>query len=391
MKTKRIFGAIAILFCFAEFASAVGKPRVFVLDMAALQRIRGDAASREAADREARSALKTKIESVVTKQATPPSGDKHDYMSQAPYFWPDPTKKDGLPYIRKDGERNPEIKRFPDHDLMDRMISTVEKVAIGYYATANEEYAKRAAEVLRLWFVDPATKMNPNLDFGQAIPGVNTGRGIGIIETRGLSRVVDAIGLLEGSKSWSTKDQGDLEAWFAKYLYWLQTSKNGLDEAQSKNNHGTYYDVQVASLALFVRKDALAKTTLENAKSKRIAVQIEPDGKQPLELERTKSFSYSTMNLQGLVTLAALGDAAGVDLWSFQTKDGRGIRKAIDYLYPFAVGEAKWQHKQIEPMAPESLYVSIRRAASAYKDAAFQKMMAGVPPAGGEVRSSTEN
>ena len=170
----------------------------------------------------------------MTKQAVPPSGDKHDYMSQAPYFWRNPKTVDGFPYIRRDGERNPEIKKYPDHDLMDKMVGAVEQLSLGYYFTGRQEYADKAGEILRLWFIDAKTKMNPNLEFAQAIPGLNTGRGIGIIETRGLARVVDSIGLLEGSRSWSKTDQKGLENWFGSYLKWLTDSKNGRDEGEAK-------------------------------------------------------------------------------------------------------------------------------------------------------------
>jgi alginate lyase len=311
---------------------------------------------------------------------SPPSGNKHDYLSQAPYFWPDPNKPKGLPYIRRDGERNPEINQINDHKSLDDLVVSVETLALAYYFDGNQAYAVKAVELLRAFFLDPATRMNPNLEYAQFVPGVNTGRGIGLIETRGLSRVVDAIGLLAESKSLTAQDERGLQDWFAQFLQWMQESRNGREEAAAKNNHGTFYDVQIVSYALFVGRRDLAKRILETAKQKRIASQIEPDGRQPLELARTKAWSYSNMNLDGLMLLATLGTRVGVDLWNFQTRDGRGIRKAIDFLTPVAIGEQKWGYQEIEGgVKPALLFSLMRRAAAVYRDKDYQMLMARVP------------
>ena len=322
---------------------------------------------------------------VLAKEVTPPSGDKHDYMSQAPYFWPDPKKPNGLPYIRRDGERNPEINKITDHRTIDDLENAVETLSLAYYFTGDEAYATKAVRLLRAFFLDPATRMNPNLEYAQFIPGVNTGRGIGLIETRGFTRIVDAVGLLEGSKALNATDEGGLKDWFGKFLQWMLESKNGREESAAKNNHGTYYDVQVTSYALFVGRTDLAKQTLEQAKQKRIAQQIEPDGRQPLELARTKAWSYSNGNLDGLMQLATLGQRVGIDLWNFQTGDGRGIRKALDFLTPVAVGKQKWAYQEIEGgVKPESLFPLMRRAAQVYKDKPYLTSIGKVP----EVSSS---
>jgi hypothetical protein len=370
---------------------AVGQtaPRVFLLDAKKLQTTKqrihdGDkslAAAMNKLEGEAQKALTGGTFSVVTKEATPPSGDKHDYMSQAPYFWPDPKTSNHLPYIRRDGERNPEINKFPDHQSMDKMIAAVETLALAYYFKADESYAAKAAQVLRAWFLDPPTRMNPNLQYAQAIHGVNTGRGIGLIETRGLTRVVDAVGLLAGSKAWTAADQRGVEEWFSKFLQWMLESKNGRDESAAKNNHGTYYDLQVTSFALLLGKRDFATQVLETAKAKRIATQIEPDGRQPLELVRTKAWSYSVGNLDGLMLLATLGERVGVDLWSYRTSDGRSIRRALAYLVPFAFGEKKWADQQIGEWQPQIMFPLIRRGAIKYKDDPYRNLMTKLPQA----------
>jgi alginate lyase len=362
-------------------------PRVFLVDAKRLAQARaaidrGDKdinAAWEKLQREANKALVGGPFSIVNKGVTPPSGDKHDYMSQAPYFWPDPKKQNGLPYIRRDGERNPEINNITDHKSLDDLETAVETLALAYYFKGDEAYAAKAVQLLRAFFLDPTTRMNPTLQYAQFIPGVNTGRGIGLIETRGLTRVVDAIGLLAGSKSLTAEDEDGLKEWFGKFLQWMQESRNGREEAAAKNNHGTYYDVQVVSFALFLGKIDLAKQTLETAKQKRITTQIEPDGRQPLELIRTKAWGYSNGNLDGLMQLAMLGERVGVDLWKFQTKDGRSIRKALDFLTPVAVGEKKWQYQEIGGVKPESLFPLMRRAAVVYRDRKYQLLMARIP------------
>ena len=339
-------------------------------------------------ERDAQKMLSAGPFTVVSKSVTPPSGDKHDYMSQAPYFWPDPKSANGLPYIRRDGERNPEIDKITDHRVMDQMAAAVETLGLAYHFKGDEVYARKATELLRAYFLDSATCMNPNLEFGQGIPGINTGRGIGLIETRGLTRVVNAIGLLKGSKGWTSADQKGMEDWFGKFLRWMLESKNGRDEAAAKNNHGTFYDVQLVSFALFLGKKDLAKSVLETAKTKRIAVQIEPDGRQPLELARTKAWSYSVGNLDGLMLLADFGEKLGVDLWNYQTRDGRSIRNALDFLAPFAVGQSQWTYQQLGDWPPQMLFPLIRRAAAHYHDEKFRTLVTKVPAVSADDRSN---
>jgi hypothetical protein len=317
--------------------------------------------------------------SVVDKPVAPPSGDKHDYLSQAPYFWPDPARPDGRPYIRKDGVRNPEIDKITDHRAIDGLVANTQTLGLAYYFSGDERYAEKAASLLRAFYLDPATRMNPNLEYAQFIPGINTGRGIGLIETRGFTRVVDAIGLIAGSRAWRAEDDRGVREWFTAFLTWMQESGNGRDEAAANNNHGTYYDLQVVSFALFLDRRDLAVKVLERAKERRIAVQIEPDGRQPLELARTNGWSYSTGNLDGLTELATLGDRAGVDLWRFATADGRSLRKAILFLAPYALGDRKWDFEQINAFNGSSLFGVLRRAAAHYDDAECQAVTKRLP------------
>jgi hypothetical protein len=297
-------------------------------------------------------ALKTGPYSVtLRKTKLAPTGNPHDYISQAPYWWADPSKPDGKPYIRKDGERNPEIYLLHDDSQLNALCVDIKKLGFAYYLTGQEEYAQKAAAQLKVFFIDEATRMNPNLNYAQYIPGINDGRGIGIIESRALTNIPDAFAMMADSKGLTGDVKNGVQAWFAEYLKWMQTSKNGNDEHGSQNNHGTIYDMQVIDYAIFTGDKKLAHDMLKNQTILRMDTQFTIEGKQPLELERTKSWGYSCMNLDGWCKLAILGDRLGVDLWHTTTKDGRGIEKCIAYLVPYLLKQKQWEYKQIEPIS----------------------------------------
>jgi hypothetical protein len=217
--------------------------------------------------------------------------------------------------------------------------------------------------------------MNPNLNFGQGIPGEVDGRPMGIIGTRGFVQLVDDLRLLGASKTWTSADQQGMVSWLSQYLNWLQTSKIGVGEKDATNNHGSFYDTQAAAIAVFVGKTDLARRIITDAREKRIAKQIEPDGKMPRELGRTKSFGYSAFNLRAFEDLASIGQNLGIDLWHFTTSDGRSMRKALDFMAPYADPSRKWPYQQIEKSNLGSLDLLLLRAAPAYPDAHYEAVL----------------
>jgi hypothetical protein len=317
--------------------------------------------------KEADSLLNMKPFSVMDKAFTPVSGNKHDYMSQAPYFWYDSTKPNGLPYMRKDGVRNPEIYKITDRTYLGRLENATRILSLAWYFTGEEKYAQKSALLLRTWFIAEATKMNPHLEYGQAIPGINTGRGIGIIETVALITIADAASLLEGSTAWTATDHQAIQQWYADYLNWLLISKNGMDEHKAKNNHGTWYYAQAIDFALFTNNKIKAKELIEESKS-RLDSQLTKEGKQPLELDRTNGLGYSTMNLRGWFTVATLAKKTGIDLWSYKTTEAAGLHTALDWLMPYAMGEKKWEYQQISKYSKSDIYPLLLQAGLAFKE-----------------------
>ena len=276
------------------------------------------------------------------------SKDPHDYFSIGRYFWPDPNKPDGLPWINRDGETNPDAVKASDEKKLGEMIHAVEYLAMAYYLTGDEKYGAEVARYLRAFFLDAETKMNPHLNYGQSVPGKETGRGWGLIDTRGFMIMPDVLKLLEKCPTWTVKDREGMKAWWTAYGNWMQISKIGLQEKKAPNNHGAAYDVQLSAVLMMAEKEGDAKKVLGESLAARLDAHITPEGKQPRELARTKSWSYSCFNLKNICKGAVMARSLGIDLWSHEGEGGRGsLRKAMLYLVPFLKNPDGWPEKQI--------------------------------------------
>ncbi|MFF7211408.1 alginate lyase family protein [Streptomyces sp. NPDC008238] len=291
---------------------------------------------------------------VVDKDRVPPSGDPHDYFSQAPYWWPGaprtPDNPQGCPYVQRDGERNPEVDELTDHDERGKVFESAYELSLAWYYTGRRAYAEHAARILRTWFVDPATRMNPNLGNAQAIPCRYDGRAIGIIDfSQGFTSLLDATAVLDlGAPGWSAGDREGMRAWEDGFLDWLLDSDFGRQEGAAANNHGTFHHMQVAALAAATGRTALARRTVSDAGTGLIDPQIAPDGAQPQELARTRSWHYSTFNLVAFTRLAAVGEHVGVDLWQRTGPGGASLRQAVGFLLPAATGVEPWPHPELD-------------------------------------------
>lgn len=344
-------------------AAQKGQPQVFTLNRQALVENRSRVAAKDPAVmqaykqllKEADQSLKFGPVSVMEKKNIPPSGDRHDYMSLAPYFWPDPSKPDGLPYIRKDGQTNPEVKEYKDKEYLPQLCAEVHTLALAYFFSGEKVYSAHAARLVRVWFLDTATRMNPNLNFGQAVKGVNTGRGAGMIDTRHFIKLVDALGLLHGSPEWKAKDEEGMRKWFTDFLQWMQTSPIGRDEMDAANNHGAFYDAQRLALALYTENKELAAAVVKNAAG-RLDQQMNDDGFFPKELARTISLHYSTFVLHAFFAIASMAEHTGTDFWNMVTPSGKSLKKAFAVIRPYLAREKDWEGQQIKPFTFEDGY-----------------------------------
>jgi hypothetical protein len=284
---------------------------------------------------------------ITSSRAARSMGGAHDFFSEGDYWWPDPKNPDG-PYIRRDGESNP--GNFVDHRrAMIRLSVEMPALTAAWTLTHDEKYAAHARKHLRAWFVDPATRMNPSLTYAQAIHGVSTGRGTGIIDTIHLVEVARAVDVLRRGGVLPDAELSAIRSWFADYTRWMMTSANGIEERDAKNNHGTCWVMQVAAFATLTGDTSAVEMCRTRFKTVLLPAQMAADGSFPLELERTKPYGYSLFNLDAMATTAQILDGPAEagrheSLWSFELPDGRGMKRALAFMAPFIADKTRWPH-----------------------------------------------
>ena len=315
---------------------------------------------------EASSFLAKDPPSVTGKDVYPEGADGHQYVSLAPYTWPDSSKTGHEPYVSLDGQSNPESKNQSKYDSIriSEMSDAVAMLSFAYALTGNETYAKKAADYIHVWFVDPDTRMSPDLEYAQLIPGRKDLEGYGVIDTVVLIPVADSVKMLSGSKSLSAKDRIAVKKWFGEYASWLRLSRKGLAESKGKNNHGVWYDAQLAAFLDLDGDWKGAFDVLDSALGKRAYAQIEEDGRMPEELSRTKSFQYTLYNLEAFITLARAGDLYGLDIWEAGNPQKSRLKRAIAFACPYIAGEKDWPYTEISPGAEHEFarYLAIAEA-----------------------------
>lgn len=317
---------------------------------------------------------------ITSVHASRSEGGSHDYFSEGDYWWPDPKNPEG-PYIRRDGFSNP--ANFNDHrELLIRLSMQMPALTAAWVITRKRVYADHAAAHLQAWFVNPDTRMNPNLQYAQAIHGVTPGRGIGIIDTLHLIEVARAASWIARSGTMKPTEMDAMRNWFRDYVTWMTTSKNGLDERAAKNNHGTCWVAQVAEFAQFTHDAAKVADCRERFRSVLVPNQIAPDGRLPLELARTKPYSYSLFDMDALSLICQIASTPSDNLWTFTTPDGRGIRKTMDFMVPYIRDKSKWpfQHDveyfdDLPVRQPSLLFAGL-----AYNDGVYLKLWKTLNP-----------
>lgn len=290
----------------------------------------------------AEEALRAPVRHITDVQCPRSEGGIHDYYSNGDYWWPNPDTQDGLPYIQRDGETNPE--NFNEHrEIMRHMRKNVVYLTSGYILSGDEKYAEFAVTHLKEFFLDKETYMAPNLSYAQAILGVCPGRGVGIIDTLHLVDVVFAVERLKNSNSMSEEVYYGIKKWFAQYLGWMLTDENGIEEMTMDNNHAVCFFVQAAAFALFTDNEIMADFCRQYFK-KGLLVQQASDGSFPRETGRTKPYNYSIFIVDNMVNLCQLLSKPEDDLWEYVTEDGKSIQKAVDFITPYILDKSKWPY-----------------------------------------------
>lgn len=298
---------------------------------------------------DAETALELPLMSVQDKIYIAKSGDKHDYLSIGRYSWPNPNTEDGLPWVTRDGMVGPGVSDDTDFLRFGRLNRAVSTLGLAYFFTGEVRYADKAAALIRHWYIQEETRMNPNFTYAQVVPGTRDENlmGYGVIEANSLSALLDGIGLIQDSGVWSEEDQQAILEWMTELYRWLQESPHARAAYNLKHNIGTWADGLTAHIALFCSDREEAERVLSEVLQRRINVQIQPDGSQPHEERRRTSFAYYLYNVNALLKCAILGEHVGVNLFDYQSADGRSIRKALAYVAPYLNPEREWVKQDI--------------------------------------------
>jgi len=271
-------------------------------------------------------------------------GGRHDFYSEGDYWWPNPQDPDG-PYIRKDGMTNPD--NFTDHRrAMRRMSIMVATLTAAFVVAQEPEYAAHAIRHLNAWFVDDSTKMNPNMQFSQAIKGIVPGRGVGLIDGIHLVEPARAVSVLQKAGALSGADYQAIRQWYADFLTWMTTHEYGIDERESKNNHATCWAMQAAEYARLTGNSQMLQYCRDRFKTVLLPSQMSVDGSFHLELARTKPYGYSLFNLDAMAMLCQIMSTENDNLWTFELADGRSMQKALAFIYPYIKDKSSWPYQQ---------------------------------------------
>lgn len=296
--------------------------------------------------------------SVIDKKSLPPSGQLNDYWHPAPYWWPNPKKNNGLPYIHRDGKRVPGTRLYEleselyDRSRLQRVFDDSIMLALAWYFTNEIKYAEHGARILERFFITPETRMSPHLKYAQVKMGRNNNQGssTGIIEMKDMYYYLDAVRLFKIAGVITEVTINDFKEWLATYVKWLVQSSQGKRERISANNHGTYYDLQIAAIADFLNDHSLLYETIIRAQS-RIAQQFSAFGSQPQELKRQTTAHYCCFNLQGWINLAKIASRWGTDFWSYEASNGASLIKGAQWL--LSHHGTDWPYKQIDKFDAE--------------------------------------
>ncbi len=339
-ETRRILIVLTLVLCHAEPAWAQASALESAQDITRFDRDRVLAA--------AQSYLKEQPVTIIAAKSPRSAGGPNDFFSEGDYWWPDPENPGG-PYIQRDGMTNPDNFTKHRHYLM-RLSVQVPALVAAWKLSREPRFAQHARQHLHAWFVDKRTRMNPNLLYAQAIHGRVTGRGIGIIDTIHLVEVARAVEILEAGGAMPPTELKAIKGWFSEYLQWLTTHQYGIHEREAKNNHGTCWVMQVAQFARLTGNKDLLAYCRKRFKSVLVPNQMASDGSFPQEMRRTKPYGYALFNLEAMSTVCHILSTPEDNLWTFELPDGRGMRKALEFMAPYIMNKQQW------PLAPDVMY-----------------------------------
>jgi hypothetical protein len=315
--------------------------------------------------------------SVLNKTILAPTGNIHDYLSWAPYYWPNCSNVHNTTQLQpeqmwaqcnyeyRDGQFNPDRLLVNDTGHFQAMSDAVFYNTLAWVITGSTNYSSAAVSFLDTWFINPASAMTPNLQYAQMQRGPTgqIGTHTGLLDFKQMAKIASAIMILrEGNNTyWTETLNTQMMNWTTNYLEWMTTSPIAYQEWVFPNNHGTFFYNQLSALQILVGDTTAAINSTKSYFAKQYQSQIDASGEQPYESVRTHPYHYRCYNLAAMITNAKIGEYLGITEWNTTTSQGATIRAAADFTMlqtPTAEGDGP----------PSELYPSIAAVGAAYGD-----------------------
>ena len=184
---------------------------------------------------------------------------------------------------------------------LNAMCDAVFTLGAASFLLDNAGLRQARRPLIHTWFLNPKTRMNPDLDYAQSVPGVNNGRGAGVVDGRVFVRAIQGMEFLAQTGDWDAKDQAAVHKWFEEYLHWLTHQQERHRREEERQQSRFVVGRPGGRRGQFRGNKPRRSNGLQFYRDHLLPRQIMPDGSAPREEMRARSLRLSSFNSGGVL------------------------------------------------------------------------------------------